>query len=135
MLQIPSRVREHFKLTVAQTRPVAQKNSFCASKEKGRTVGTDLKLGGELEMCDTGLAKLEESLRTTETTSPTRKKIIRGKRARGRNVRVASKPDLLSPTNSSSNLAIFAAIRRASRRRDGICGDVIQSGARGWGVL
>jgi hypothetical protein len=29
--------------------------------------------------------------------------------------------------NSSGSLAMFAAIRRASRKRDGICGDVIQS--------
>jgi hypothetical protein len=31
--------------------------------------------------------------------------------------------------NSFGNFAIFAAICRASRRRDGICGDVIQSSA------
>jgi hypothetical protein len=37
--------------------------------------------------------------------------------------------------NGAGSFAMFAAIRRASRRRDGICGDVIQSSARGWGVL
>jgi hypothetical protein len=36
----------------------------------------------------------------------------------------------ITDVNSSGNFAIIAAICRASRRRDGICGDVIQSSTR-----
>jgi hypothetical protein len=85
-------------------------------------------------MCDTDLAKLEKSLKTTRQLLQLEKNSLVGNEREDGTSALRRKRTCYHRRNGAGSFAMFTAIRRASRRRDGICADVIQSSARGWGV-
>jgi hypothetical protein len=76
-------------------------------------------------MCDTYRPKLEKSLKTPEMTSPTQKNSFVGNEREDGTSALRRKRTCYHRRDGAGSFAMFAAIRRASRRRDGICGDVI----------